>query len=112
MRNGHSILEHVDRILSSREFLNSERMRRFLRFTVEQAIQGEGGCLKECLIGMQVFDRRPDYNPRIDPIVRVEARRLRSKLEKYYGSEGRLDPVRIEYPKGGYAPVFRESHSE
>ena len=103
-----SVLEQVERIVSSRHFLHSGRMQRFLRFTVDQALQGEADRIKECVVGMQVFDRPADYNPRLDPIVRVEARRLRIKLERYYSSEGLFDPVRIEYPKGGYAPVFRE----
>jgi len=81
-------------------------MKRFLEFTVRQAMEGKAGELKEALVGVEVFDRPAGYDPRIDPIVRVEARRLRQKIDEYYTSEGALDPVRIEYAKGGYAPTI------
>jgi serine/threonine-protein kinase len=64
--------------------------------------------LKEIVIGSSVFDRDPHYDPRLDPIVRVEARRLRTKLEAYYEAEGRDDALVIELPRGSYVPVFRE----
>jgi hypothetical protein len=83
-------------------------LRRFLHFTVEQELKGEGDKLKEYQIGVEVFDRKESYDPRIDPIVRVEASRLRSKLKEYYSNEGREDPVLIEFPKGSYVPVFGE----
>lgn len=97
----------IEKILASRIFSRSGRLNRFLRFTVEQALGGNADQLKEQLIGVEVFDRKPDYDPRIDPIVRVEARRLRAKLKAYYTSTGRGDCVAITYPKGGYVPVFR-----
>ncbi|MCC6362959.1 MAG: hypothetical protein IT165_05510 [Bryobacterales bacterium] len=81
-------------------------MCRFLRFTVEQAIEGRAGELKEYLIGIEVFDRKATYDPRVDPIVRVEARRLRAKLQQYYRSAGGEDPIRIEFPTGSYVPQF------
>ena len=71
-----SIRAQLAKILTSRGFVHSERVRRFLRFTVEQALRGQGDQLKEYLIGIEVFDRKSSYDPRIDPIVRVEARRL------------------------------------
>ena len=82
-------------------------MARFLGFTVEQSLQGKGADLKEYLIGIEVFDRKDDYDPRIDPIVRVEARRLRGKLQAYYEGEGQNDPVLIEFAAGTYAPRIR-----
>ncbi|MBI1791693.1 MAG: hypothetical protein HYR60_29535 [Acidobacteria bacterium] len=82
-------------------------MIRFLRFTVETALDGRGAELKEYVLGVEVFDRKPSYDPRIEPIVRVEARRLRSRIKKYYETEGRDDPVRIEFSTGRYAPDFR-----
>ena len=66
----------VERLLSSRLFTRSTRLCRFLRFAVQQALAGNPSLLKEQVIGVEVFDRKPDYDPRIDPIVRVEARRL------------------------------------
>ncbi len=67
--------------MSSRAFVNSERICRFLRISVERALAGETDKLKEYAIGRDVFDRGEKYDPRIDSIVRVEARRLRSKLQ-------------------------------
>jgi serine/threonine-protein kinase len=98
---------HLQKILASRVFIKSERLSRFLRFAVEQVLAGREDQLKEYIIGVEVFDRSASYDPRIDPIVRVEARRLRSKLRQYYESEGREDPLWIEFPTGSYVPHFR-----
>jgi len=97
----------IDRILTSRLFSRSERLCRFVRFAAKHALGQGAGRLKEYLVGVEVFDRGPAYDPRIDPIVRVEARRLRAKLKAYYASAGRADQLRIEFPKGSYSPVFR-----
>lgn len=96
----------VQRILESRIFSNCERLTRFISYAAQHALKGTGERLKEYVIGVEVFDRTSAYDPRIDPIVRVEARRLRSKLNSYYASVGREDPVLIEFPKGAYAPIF------
>jgi serine/threonine-protein kinase len=97
----------VQRILGSRIFSQSARLARFISFAAQHALGGTGEPLKEYVVGVEVFDRTPAYDPRIDPIVRVEARRLRSKLASYYASFGRDDPVFIEFPVGTYTPVFR-----
>jgi serine/threonine-protein kinase len=97
----------LEQVLASELFSRSDRLIRFLRFAVEQALRGHSECLKEQTIGVEVFDRKPDYDPRIDPIVRVEARRLRSKLKDYYDANGNADQLLIELPKGSYVPVFR-----
>ena len=102
-----AVRAQVDKILASRLFARSERLCRFLRFCVEHTLQEKDEQLKEQLVGVEVFDRRGDYDPRIDPIVRVEARRLRSKLKAYYTSSGRPDYLLIELPKGAYIPAFR-----
>jgi TolB-like protein len=102
-----SIQDQLHRILASKPFAQSVRMSRFLRFTVERAVSGQPDRLKEYVIGVEVFDRAPSYDPRVDPIVRVEARRLRSKLKSYYDTEGASDELIIEFPKGAYAPLFR-----
>ena len=98
------VRDHLEKVLSSPEFENSERLRRFLRFTVEALLGGEQDQVKEYLIGKEVFDRNADYDPRLDPIVRVEARRLRKKLDEYYAGPGASDAVRIHLPKGSYVP--------
>lgn len=103
-----AVQDQLERILASAGFSQSERLSRFLRFAVEETLRGRGEQLKEYLLGVEVFDREESYDPRTDPIVRVEAGRLRSKLAKYYEAEGRADPVVIEFPKGAYVPVFRK----
>jgi Tol biopolymer transport system component len=99
------IRQELQAILSSAEFVGSARLCRFLEFVVGQYLRGSAGDLKETVIGVEVFDREPGYDPKLEPIVRTEARRLRSKLEHYYETIGRDRPVRILIPKGGYAPV-------
>ena len=103
----HDVVAQVDRILGSRFFARSERLCRFIRYATNHALARGANRLKEYLVGVEVFDRGPAYDPRIDPIVRVEARRLRAKLKAYYASAGRDDRLRIEFPKGSYSPVFR-----
>jgi serine/threonine-protein kinase len=70
-------------------------------------LAGRGQELKEYVIGLEVFDRSTAHDPRLDPIVRVEARRLRTKLRAFYESDGAHDPVLIEYPRGTYVPQVR-----
>jgi len=100
------IRAELDLILRSRAFIQSHRIRRFLQFVVEESLLGQPHRLKEYLIGLEVFDRREAFDPRVDSIVRVEARRLRYKLEEYYRLEGREDSVRIVLRKGSYVPIF------
>lgn len=102
-----AVRAHMDAILSSSGFTGSDRMSRFLRYTVEMKLRGEESQIKEFLLGREVFDRGADYDPRTDPIVRVEARRLRQRLAAYYAGPGRAEPIRIEYPKGSYAPLIQ-----
>lgn len=101
------IREQVSRVLGSSIFVQSDRLSRFLRFTVETTLSGKAETLKEYLIGTEVYDRKPPYHPSADSIVRSEARRLRSKLKQYYESAGKEDPVFIYYRRGNYVPVFR-----
>ena len=99
--------QQLDRILASATFRQVDRLKRFLKFVGLEALDGHGDQLKEYVIGVQVFDKDSSFDPRADPIVRVQARRLRARLVRYYREEGGADPVVIELPKGGYAPVFR-----
>lgn len=101
------IREAVDRLCSDRRFARSERLSRFLRYTVEERLRGCAALLKESSVGRAVFDRPAGYDPRLDPVVRVEATKLRARLEDYYRTDGAADRVVIFYPKGGYVPVFR-----
>jgi hypothetical protein len=99
----------VARILASEAFANSKRLRRFLAYVVEKTLAGEVDEVKEYNIALAVFDRDESFDPRMDSIVRVEARRLRHQLAVYYQGEGRFDPVVIELPRGAYVPVFRKA---
>jgi len=102
-----AIRGELSRILESSLFVQSDRLGRFLRFTIEATLAGEAEMLKEYLIGTEVYDRKPPYNPSSDSIVRSEARRLRNKIKEYYESVGKDDPVFIYYRPGSYVPVFR-----
>jgi TolB-like protein len=96
----------LERLLSAPAFAGGNRHQRFLRYVVERTLAGEADQLKEYVLGLEVFDRSDGYDPRLDSIVRVEARRLRAKLEEYYAGPGADDPVVIGIPRGSYAPVF------
>lgn len=98
--------DQLARILASGAFTKAERMSRFLRFVLQETINGHKNDLKEYTIGLAVFDRPPSFDPQADSIVRGGARRLRAMLADYYANEGRLDPIHIELPKGGYIPLF------
>ncbi len=104
----HAARRQLERILASRGFARNERLTRFLRFVVEQHLEGRDGEIKESVIAIEVFGRGPNHDPKQDSIVRTEAARLRARLSEYYVAEGKNDPMVIELPKGGYAPVFRE----
>ena len=96
----------LNRLLASREFANAERLARFLKYVVERTLAGDRDSLKESVIGIEVFDRAPDYDPKSEPIVRTEARRLRSRLDEYYQDPSRSSPIRILIPKGSYVAIF------
>ena len=94
------------RVLASQTIAGSERLVQFLRFVVETKVHGNADHLKETIIGVSVFGRAPDYDPKADTIVRSQAWRLRAKLNEYYSSEGADDPLMIYMPRGCYVPVF------
>jgi serine/threonine-protein kinase len=101
----------LERLLASPQFAGSPRARRFLQFVVQAALGGRADGLKEYLVGVEVFDRATSFDPRIDTIVRVEAVKLRKRVQEYYRGPGRKDPVVIDLPKGGYVPQFRRRAS-
>ena len=85
-------------------FSRSQQLRRFLSFIVEQSLAGQGHTLKESVLAHELYGKGTDFDGGTDPVVRVDARRLRDKLREFY--EGRSDPVVISLPKGSYVPVF------
>lgn len=100
------VQRHLEKVLVSAEMCRSKKLCQFLRFTVEEVLRGHGSELKEYAIAVGVFKRNREFDPGADPIVRVQARRLRSKLAQYYQAEGRDESIQIEYPVGGYSPIF------
>src|SRR5450755_3718935 len=109
---GEAVRQELERVLESPGFSRNERLSRFLRFVVEGHLHGKGHELKESVIAIEVFGRRPDFDSRLDPVVRTEAARLRARLNEYYIKEGKDDALVIELPKGGYVPLFREVEKE
>jgi TolB-like protein len=105
-----AIRDELSRILESSIFVQSDRLGRFLQFTINETMTGKGEMLKEYLIGTEVYGRPTSYRPNEDSIVRGEARRLRRKLKEYYESVGKNDPVCIYYRPGSYVPIFRNRH--
>lgn len=109
--SAEKVRQELNRILASKSFRQVDRLQRFLTFIVEETISGRGDRLKEYLVGVDVFGKDADFDPRMDPIVRVQARRLRLRLASYYQDEGHSDQIVIELPKGGYTPNFKISGS-
>jgi len=91
---------------------NCQRLAQLLTFVVEATLKGEASHLKETTIGVCVFGRSPDYDPKVDTIVRSQAWRLRGKLKEYYATEGSHDPIIINVPLGRYVPAFNPRDQE
>ncbi|MHA7774107.1 hypothetical protein [Roseibium sp. M-1] len=100
------ILGELQRVLDSETFCATPKRREMLRYLVEETLAGRSETLKGYAIGLAVFNRDETFNPQSDPIVRLEARRLRHDLDSYYISEGAGNLLRISIPKGQYAPRF------
>ena len=106
IQDSASVRAQLDLILASPEFLAPERGRRFLQYIVEETLEGRSEQLKAYTIAQAVFGRDASFDAQSDPVVRIEAGRIRRALERYYLVCGRNDPIRITVPKGGYAPHF------
>ncbi len=102
-----TLLAQVMKMLRSPAFSRSPRLSRFLKFSVEQTLINRQDNLKEYSIGLEVFERPESFDPRMDSIVRVVARRLRTVVEAYYADVGREDAVIISFRSGSYVPSFR-----
>jgi adenylate cyclase len=96
----------LERILLSADFRASDKQRKFLSFVINETLEDQTSQLKGYTIAVAVYGRPEGFDPQVDPIVRVEAGRLRRALEHYYLTSGKNDPVRIKIPKGGYVPTF------
>jgi adenylate cyclase len=106
-----AVRAQLARILSSDDFDASPRSRSFLRFVVEETLAGRQDGLTQDAIATKVFGRREDFDPTVDPIVRIQAGRLRRSLERYHLLGGAADPLRIELPRGTYMPVLRRAEA-
>ena len=107
--SAEEVRKYLERVVASPGFARNERLSRFLRVIVERHLEGRDGELKESVIGIEVFGRKPGFDAKQDSTVRTEAGRLRARLAEYYAGEGIGDRVIIELPKGGYIPAFRSS---
>lgn len=96
----------LERLFESGPFVSSPRLRAFLRFVIDETLAGQSACIKAYTIAVGALDRAESFDPARDAIVRVEARRLRAALARYYGDEGADDPVVICIPTGSYVPSF------
>ncbi|MDX2179645.1 MAG: hypothetical protein SFV18_08645 [Bryobacteraceae bacterium] len=102
----------VDRILHSETFRHADQLRHLLDYLAERSLAGDGGTLKEYTVGIEALGKRTDYDPRKDAAVRIQAGRLRTKLDEYYRNEGADDRVLVAMPKGGFRVEFSERAAE
>ena len=100
------IQAHIARIGASHAFANSARLRELLQHTVAESVAGRGNSLKESVLGVTIFGRKPGYDSDANSIVRVEFARLRKKLEQYYETAGANESLRVVFPRGSYVPEF------
>jgi TolB-like protein len=105
------IKQQVSRILETQSFKSSNILSRFLYYIVSETLEGKGGSLKEYVIATNVLNRNTDFDPQLDAIVRIHARRLRNLLDEYYKGDGLNDPIKISVPKGRYVPVFKRNEA-
>jgi TolB-like protein len=110
--SAEDVIAQLERMLEGVSFKASPRRQEMLRFIVDETLAGRGDRLKGVTVAISVFGRDETFDQQSDPIVRLEARRLRSDLDSYYVDAGIQDPVRITIPKGGYVPHFEWQHQE
>jgi hypothetical protein len=106
------IREQLARILETTAFRASHRLARFITFVVEDTLAGKSDRIKAYTIAIEALGRSSAFDPQSDPIVRVEAGRLRRALAHYYAGMGQNDPIVIDVPRGGYVPSFRRRGGE
>lgn len=109
---GEAVQAGVAKVLASQTFARSEKLRSFLAYVVEKEQSGAAQALKGYSIGVDVFGRPEEFDPSSDPLVRVQAGKLRKLLDRYYETEGIDDPVRISIPTGGYVPQYQINRRE
>ena len=105
------ILRQLDRLLDNPHFSHSKRFPSFLRFIIQEELEGRGDQLKERTLGIEVFGRHAGYDTTTDPIVRVTAAEIRKRIAQYYQDSDSPDELRISLPPGSYIPHFEWPHS-
>jgi hypothetical protein len=105
-------MAELDRVMSSPPFNKSPKLASFLRFVVAAVVNGDGDRIKAYTIATGALGRDASFDPQTDPIVRVEAIRLRRALERYYADTGCNDHLVISIPRGRYIPVFRTGRAK
>ena len=103
-----AIVEQLAKVLSSALFATADQSRALLKFIVQEYVENRTERLKEYTVGAEALGRGASFDPRTDTVVRAEASRLRSRLERYYAGEGKADPIEISLPKGSYIPRFEQ----
>lgn len=106
MPTAGEVRAEMKRILASTDFLASRQLTRFLRYVIDTALAGHAARIKERTVAIHALDRDSDFDPRIDPIVRMVAGKLRRALQRFYAGEGSDSLLQIDMPKGGYRPQF------
>lgn len=101
-----AVREQLERMLADPLFSHSKRYPSLLRYVVEQTLQGQAAQLKERTLGVEVFDRKPDYDTSLDPVVRTTAAEIRRRIAQYYQGPGRENEIRIDLRLGSYVPEF------
>jgi adenylate cyclase len=104
--SAEEVRAQLERIVASPDLVLPARARKFLRYIVEETLAGRADRIKAYSVGVEVFERDPSFDAQSDPVVRIEAGRLRRALEHYYMVAGFADPVIIDVPKGAYVPHF------
>nr|WP_319396611.1 hypothetical protein [uncultured Desulfobacter sp.] len=103
-----SIREQMELLLNSTEFKATDAQKAFLRYVVEKTLAGQTDGIKGYTVATEVFGRGGDFDQATDPIVSIQANKLRRALERYYLVTGQNDPICIDIPKGSYVPLFRK----
>ncbi|MBZ5544213.1 MAG: hypothetical protein LAO07_11130 [Acidobacteriia bacterium] len=104
--------DELHRVLQSRHFAKAKKKSRFLEFVCEQTFLGNAEKLNEYLIGVEVYERGPDFDPQEDPIVRVQAHEIRRALRQFYEEDGKDSAYRLDLPPGHYVPIFKKAEAE
>jgi hypothetical protein len=110
--HAQEVRQQLARIVGSAAFRDSLRLSRFLSFVVEATLEGKGAEIKAYTVAVEALNRRSDFDPQVDSIVRVEAGRLRTALARYYSDAGRDDRLAIDLPRGTYVPTFTRRGAE